>query len=123
MTNALIIDDKPINNEVLGLLLEQEGVQYKALTTPTTVFDLLQSMTIHIIFLDLELPGYNAFDLAQEIKAKYPEIFTIAYTVHNARIENARRAGFDGFLGKPLKARRFSEQLRNILAGEPVWDA
>lgn len=46
----------------------------------------------------------------------------VAYSVHVSEIEIARRAGFDGFLGKPLDADRFSDQLRRILSGEQVWE-
>jgi two-component system cell cycle response regulator DivK len=37
-------------------------------------------------------------------------------------MNKARASGFDGFLGKPLDADRFPDQIRRILAGEPVWE-
>jgi two-component system cell cycle response regulator DivK len=38
------------------------------------------------------------------------------------QLTKARQAGFDGFLGKPLDMDRFPDQVRRILAGEPVWE-
>jgi two-component system cell cycle response regulator DivK len=37
-------------------------------------------------------------------------------------MNKARNSGFDGFLGKPLDPDRFPDQIRNILAGEPIWE-
>ena len=35
----------------------------------------------------------------------------------------AREAGFDSFVGKPLSAQKFPEQLQRILTGKAVWEA
>jgi two-component system, cell cycle response regulator DivK len=37
-------------------------------------------------------------------------------------MNKAKSSGFDGFLGKPLDPDRFPDQIRRILAGEPVWE-
>jgi len=38
------------------------------------------------------------------------------------QMKKSLKAGFDGFLGKPLDADRFPEQVRRIIAGEQVWE-
>ena len=47
----------------------------------------------------------------------------VALTANVTRREvlRCREAGFDGFIGKPIDGRRFSELLRKILEGEWVW--
>jgi two-component system cell cycle response regulator DivK len=37
-------------------------------------------------------------------------------------MNRARAAGFNGFIGKPLDPDRFPDQVRRLLAGEPVWE-
>ncbi len=37
-------------------------------------------------------------------------------------MNRARLAQFDGFIGKPLNPDRFPDQIRRILAGDPVWE-
>jgi two-component system cell cycle response regulator DivK len=37
-------------------------------------------------------------------------------------MRRAQKAGFDGFLGKPLDPDRFPTQITRLLAGESVWE-
>jgi two-component system cell cycle response regulator DivK len=46
----------------------------------------------------------------------------VACTVHSSEMNNASKHGFNGFVGKPLDPDRFSEQVKRLLAGGPVWD-
>jgi len=45
---------------------------------------------------------------------------TAEATADNMR--RAERAGFDGFIGKPIDPDRFLEQINLILRGQPVWE-
>jgi len=38
------------------------------------------------------------------------------------QMRRAQKAGFDGFLGKPLDPDRFPEQISRLLSGEAVWE-
>ena len=42
--------------------------------------------------------------------------------VLKVRYCNARAAGFDGFIGKPISSCRFPQQIQRILAGDLVWE-
>ena len=48
-------------------------------------------------------------------------VVALTANVTRREIERCREAGFDGFIGKPIDGRRFSELLRKILQGEAVW--
>jgi two-component system cell cycle response regulator DivK len=121
---ALIIDDNTSNNQVLTMLLQAEGVSAVALTSPRQLPDVLAQIDqVDVVFLDLEIPPYNYHDLLNQLKseARLGGAPIVAYTVHISEIDEARRVGFDGFLGKPLNAAEFPEHLRRILSGEQVW--
>jgi two-component system cell cycle response regulator DivK len=79
---------------------------------------------IDVVFLDLEMPNYDGFNLLTDLKAdaRLSHVQIIAYTVHTSEIDEARQAGFDGFLGKPLDIKRFPDQLERILNRQPVWE-
>jgi two-component system cell cycle response regulator DivK len=121
MLNALIIDDKLTNVDVLSLLLEQEGVNSSYVLDLDETFDALKSNTFDIIFLDIVFPGQDSLGILSKIKMQYPQIPIVAYSVYASQLDRARRAGFDAFLGKPLQSQEFPAQLRRILNGESIW--
>jgi CheY-like chemotaxis protein len=123
---ALIIDDNQANAEVLEMLLKSEGVGSTIVYLPRNlpaVLDQLESQ-MDVVFLDLELPNHNGFDLMEMLR-EHPRVNgapLVAYTVHTSEINEAREAGFHSFLGKPLDTRRFPDQLHRILNNQPVWE-
>jgi two-component system, cell cycle response regulator DivK len=122
--HALIIDDQYSNIQVLAMLLEQEGVTYSAVTTTLEVFPMLDQISqLDVVFLDLEMPNGDYYQLLHELKAdtRLAGVPITAYTVHTSEMDAVRAAGFDSFLGKPLRAADFPQQLRRILSGETVW--
>lgn len=123
--SAVIIDDNPLNNDVLVALLERYNVKTIAIQSPTQFDETLEKIRRPtMIFLDLEFPNYDGFDVLQTLRANplLDQTPIIAYSVHTSEIDRARQAGFDGFLGKPLNAQRFEQNLNNILDGESIWE-
>jgi two-component system, cell cycle response regulator DivK len=123
MVHALVIDDNRNNIEVLTTLLEREGVQPTAVTSVQHVAQVLDKQ-VDVIFLDLEFPTGDGFEMLKTLKAdsRLSGVPVVAYSVHTSEIDRARRAGFDSFLGKPLDMQRFPGQLQRILNHQPVWD-
>jgi CheY-like chemotaxis protein len=124
--HALIIEDGPLNAEVMATLVGKYGMTATIVGTPRDldqVLDLLDQLDV--IFLDLEFSEHDGFETHRELKGdpRVEGVPVVAYTVHISEIERARREGFHSFLGKPLKQEKFGEQLSQILSGQPVWDA
>jgi two-component system cell cycle response regulator DivK len=76
--------------------------------------------------MDIRLPHEDGYVALQKIRnsqhhRKVP-IIAITAETNQEQMNQARRAGFDGFIGKPLDPDRFPEQIRRILKGEPVWE-
>lgn len=124
--HALIIEDNTNNSEVLSLLLAQEGINSTSVSATRYVAQALDQLErIDAIFLDLEFPIGDGFDVFAALRrdTRLDSTPIIAYSVHTSEIDKVRSAGFDGFLGKPLNAGRFPDQLRRILNGRAVWEA
>ena len=125
MTQALIIDDNQSNINVLGLLLQNEGMTYTQVLHPVEIDKAVASGgPFSVVFLDLEFPANNGFTIIERLRGMdaLAGVPIVAYSVHISEIELTRQAGFDGFLGKPLDADRFADQLQRILGGEQVWE-
>lgn len=122
--HALVIDDNKSNVEVIAALLEVEGVKVSSFMQPERAAAALPELkSIDVVFCDLEMPRINGYEMLTRLRAVYGQrVPVIAYTVHTSEIEQARKRGFDGFLGKPLDGDRFSSLLEKILHGQQVWE-
>jgi two-component system chemotaxis sensor kinase CheA len=123
-THALIIDDDLRNLNVLAEMLEMEGVRYTKIQDTLEIEDTLQNVgSVDIVFLDLEMPGRDGYEVFEVISSlpTYQNVPVVAYTVHVTEINTAKQLGFHSFLAKPLDSDRFPKQLAQILNGEPVW--
>jgi len=121
--NALIIDDNKDNLGILEQLLLMEGVDSLTINDPELFDDNISQRQFDIVFLDLEMPNANGYEMLRLLKSNtnYASTPIVAYTVHVSEINVAKDIGFDGFLGKPLDSDEFPKQLERILAGESVW--
>ena len=120
MSNAqvLIVDDNPNNILVLQQQLRMEAVDSKTISTTKDLASQLNSIkNIDIVFLDLEMPVIDGYEAVKLIKAhpNFTSAKLIAYSAHVSELHNALSMGFDGFLGKPLNAEAFPNQLERIL--------
>lgn len=124
-SQALIIDDNSKNLNILARMLSVEGFSSIQVSNPTKLDAALKETSdIRVVFLDLEMPGLDGYEVLNKLKAdpKFQSVPVVAYTVHVSEIQAAHQNGFDGFIGKPLDSDKFPDQLRRILNGEPVWE-
>lgn len=127
MTNAqaLIVDDNPLNSDVLITLIQNAGIDAVAIESPRHILDAIDHLTnLQVIFLDLEFPNHSGFDLLKDLKnlPRLENIPIVAYSVHTSEIDRVRKAGFHSFVGKPLDPKRFPSQLERILNNQSVWE-
>jgi len=122
--HALVVDDNVKNLGVLSRLLARQGVVCTEASSANQLATVLKTLTeVDVVFLDLELPGVNGYEIMRQLKtdARFEGVPFVAYTVHLSEINTAHQRGFHSFLGKPVDAEKFPEQLHHILNGEPVW--
>ncbi len=125
---VLVIEDNLNNFLLIARLLAYLGVkrcEWKA--SGFQVLEFAESLPkVDLILMDIFLPerdGYEALRLLRS-DPRFKETLIVAVTADASQenLERARKAGFDGFIGKPLDPDRFPEQIRRILRGEPVWE-
>ena len=122
--HALIIDDDKNSLNVLSQMLQFEGIESSTVSDPLRVGDALSRLpAVDLVFLDLEMPVSNGFRVFDQLRAdpRFEHVPIVACTVHSSEMSHTRSLGFDSFIGKPIDADRFPEQLRQILSGSQVW--
>ena len=121
--HALVIDDNAQNRKVLVQLLSKQGIVCTEVPDPRKLSNNLPTFgTVDVVFLDLEMPGLDGYDVKNLLREHLGATPIIAYTVHVSEINVVKKHGFDGFLGKPVDHARFPDQLARILNGQQVWE-
>jgi len=103
MIKAIIIDDEPRGRNILLHLINQNFPQIKVVATAAGADEGLMRIDAwkpDVIFLDVEMPGKNAFDMLKELG---PIDFKIIFvSAHNHYALNAIKLSAIDFLLKPV---------------------
>ncbi len=125
---VLVVEDNVPNFVLMARMLAFMGVrncEWK--TSGWQVVQFADTLPrVDLILMDIRLPyedGYQALEkLRRSPRLKDTLIVAVTAEASESQMQKAQQAGFDGFLGKPLDADRFPDQIRQILAGKPVWE-
>lgn len=121
MTPVGIIEDNESLRESVGLLLEMNG-RYQVVLSAGDCSDILQKLesTLPLILLmDIDMPGMNGIDGVRLIKAHFPAIQVIMFTVFedDDKIFDSLMAGANGYILKRNQPARIVEALRELQDG------
>ena len=124
----LVVEDDPDNRTVIERLLRLAGVgsgSYASIEGDAAAYLATSLDEFDLVFLDLQLPKKDGYAILGEIRSDprlaSTRVVALTANVSHREVESCRKAGFDGFIGKPIDGRRFSALLRRILKGEAVW--
>jgi len=124
---VLVIEDDPNNLMVTTDFLRMLGVKYiNARASGWQGLKLAESLPrVDLVLLDIQLPHEDGYAVLSRIRAnpRFRDTRVVAVTANVLPQDQARarKAGFDGFIGKPLDFDRFPKQIRALLEGEDVW--
>jgi two-component system, cell cycle response regulator DivK len=125
---VLVVDDDADNRTVISRLLRLSGLspdRFSAVEGDAADFLSSSADRFDLVFLDLHLPKKDGYAVLAEIRADPrlagTRVVALTASVTRSEIQRCRDAGFDGFIGKPIDGRRFSELFGRILAGDSVW--
>jgi signal transduction histidine kinase len=102
----LIIEDDPTNMEYLQILLNQVHAETDCAFTGEEVKQKMDELgSFDLVLLDIRLPDTNGWELAREIKRRYPRLPVIAQTAYAMSSDRkmSLEAGCDGYLAKPIR--------------------
>jgi len=120
----LIVDDHDLNRELIRSLLERKGYRVLQADNAEAGIEIARRERPSLILLDLAMPGKDGFQAAREMKADSALATTplVAVTALAMRgdEERARKAGFDGYVIKPVDRRVLEETIENLLKGKPA---
>ncbi len=123
---ALIVESSAINRGILHTQMSNWGMTNKIAGSPEEAIELLTEAVARgapydITIIDLALPGLDALGLARSIRARadIAKVRLVVLTRRQADIKNAREAGIDACIAKPVRQTVLYECLVNVMAGQP----
>jgi signal transduction histidine kinase/ActR/RegA family two-component response regulator len=110
----LVVEDHPINQKLLGVLLSRMGCQITYCENGQLAVDMIQKESFHLILMDINMPvmdGYTATRLIRAMPepASRTPIVVLTADVMNDSSKQAIEAGANAFVSKPIKADQLSE--------------
>lgn len=109
----LLVEDDAVVAAVVSGLLERQGHRVVHAAHGLAALSELQAGDFDLALLDLDLPGLDGFELARLLRAQGRRLPLLALTARaDAGAEpQARAAGMDGFLRKPVTGAMLAEAL------------
>lgn len=116
---VLVVEDNPVNLELITEVLMQEGYQVLTAQSAEAGLRLAVAERPDLILMDMQLPGMTGYEVTHRLKANpaTAAIPVIALTASAMRGDDlkALEAGCDGYLTKPLDLRAFRDTLGHLL--------
>ncbi|MCB2156561.1 response regulator [bacterium] len=120
--NVLIVEDQRLNRFVLEGFLAELGARCDAAEDGPRALQMISSgnRNYDVVLLDVHLPGMDGFEIARRIRtlpgeeSQTPLIAVSAGTAGNIAQE-ARDAGMDGAILKPIRLEQLAAVLRDVL--------
>jgi PAS domain S-box-containing protein len=116
--SILIVDDQPVNIELLRQMLLQSGYENVDSTSdPHEVGALHREHGYDLILLDLQMPGMDGFEVMEELKADNRDAYmpALVITAEPGHKLRALQAGARDFISKPFDLLEAKTRIRNML--------
>ncbi|MEG4630952.1 ATP-binding protein [Microcoleus sp. AR_TQ3_B6] len=103
----LIVDDKPLNRQLLIKLLNPLGFELKEATNGQEAIEIWDSWEPHLIWMDMRMPVMDGYEATQYIKSTIKGQATAIIALTASVLEEERAvilsAGCDDFMRKPFR--------------------
>ena len=124
----LLVDDEERFLATTQKLLAKKGIDALTASGGAQALDILNSRNVHVVILDVKMPGMDGNETLKEIKTRFPMVEVIMLTGH-ATVESAidglksgatdylmKPTGIDELIGKATEAfekrQRLDEKIR-----------
>lgn len=100
----MVVDDDASMRDVLKTGFEEKGYTVFTAETAEDALKILEEESVHVFFLDLQLPGMSGLELIQHVRPDNPISIMFAMTgyVSVFHLVQCREAGFDDYFVKPF---------------------
>jgi DNA-binding NarL/FixJ family response regulator len=122
--SIVLVDDHPLLREGLAQLLatERDLALCGQAGEGAEAIETIGATSPDLVIVDISLPGRDGIDLIREIKARFPNLPILVFSMHDELLyaERALQAGAKGYVMKSRSPEYLLLAIRRVLAGEIV---
>ena len=122
----LIVDDKPVNRQLLIHLLNPLGFQLQEASNGQEAVEIWEIWEPHLIWMDMRMPVMDGFEATKKIKASAKGQATAIIALTASVLEEERAvvlsAGCDDFLRKPFRNEQIFKALEQHLGVRYIYE-
>jgi CheY-like chemotaxis protein len=112
---VLIVDDNLVNLKLARVLLASDGYEVRTAADAEEALTVLKDFRPRLILMDLQLPGMDGLELTRRLKAdpgtRHIAVLAVTAYAMKGDAERALAAGCDGYVAKPIEAKRLLGQV------------
>ncbi len=117
---VLIVDDDPTQRRLMQVVVEKNGFSTLMADSGDRALDMIHAADghkIHLVLLDLVMPGVSGMEVLSDLNTKRPELPVIVLTGRGSidTVVEAMQGGARDFIVKPASPERIIVSLRNAL--------
>ena len=121
-TKILIADDHSVvrNGIIKSLTSSFPNTEFGEAGNAIEVLRIINQAKWNLVILDINMPGRSGMDVLKEIKANYPSIPVIIFSMYpeDQFAIRAMRAGASAYLSKDISSKELQKAIKEILNGE-----
>ena len=118
MSKVLIVEDNPVNRELLREILEICQYEVEEASDGPEALEKINQTKPEVVLLDINMPGMDGYAVLGQIRQNpafrhLPVLAVTAYAMKGDR-EKILGAGFNGYLSKPIDSGQLLIELRRF---------
>jgi signal transduction histidine kinase/CheY-like chemotaxis protein len=122
----LIVDDKPLNRQLLIKILNPLGFELKEATNGQEAIEIWESWEPHLIWMDMRMPVMDGYEATQQIKGTLKGQATAIIALTASVLEEERAvilsAGCDAFMRKPFREADIFDAMHKYIGVRYIYE-
>lgn len=121
MTKLLLVEDNPLNSDILIRRLKPRGYELEVAATGLLALEMAQTLPVDLIIMDIALPDIDGHEVTRRLRAipATADIPILALSANATEADRAQalQAGCNDYDSKPVDLPRFLAKIESLLKG------